>query len=75
MNDPKTWTDRYLEPLIGAKVYNVGEDEEGFPYIELLPAKAGESPIRLEISRDEEGNGPGFIFGLPHPEPEEGTGE
>jgi hypothetical protein len=24
--------------------------------------------LKLEISRDPEGNGPGFIFGLPHPE-------
>ena len=58
------WTKDYLKPLVGAKVAFVSATPDGFPIIHMLK---GDEHYKLEISQDEEGNGPGFIFGLPHP--------
>lgn len=65
------WLERYLEPLKGATIFGVKikvEDGEVWPVlvVENLTLAEGET-LELEISRDEEGNGPGFIFGLPVP--------
>lgn len=63
----KPWEERYLEPLLGGKVVEVGvteEDEEGWMYIVV---ESGDNAYTLEISQDEEGNGPGFVLGLPYP--------
>lgn len=56
---------RYYASLKGATVVDVDGGAE-FPRI-TVRTKAGETFV-LEVSRDEEGNGPGFIFGLPVPE-------
>lgn len=53
------WLKRYLRPLVGRKITVVNVSNDGFPQITL------DDGTVLEISRDEEGNGPGFIFGLP----------
>jgi len=62
----------YYSQLIGAKVvgfemYYDEEDDYGFAegWPVLLFEKDGQQ-IRCEISKDEEGNGPGFMFGLNH---------
>jgi hypothetical protein len=60
---------RYLAPLEGAKVTRVDvleEDDEAWPQIMVRLPDGGEE-IALEISRDQEGNGPGFIGGLDWP--------
>lgn len=51
-----------LEGETIAKVEIVDEDGEFWP---VLHTKSG---LKLEISQDEEGNRPGFIFGLPVPQ-------
>jgi hypothetical protein len=53
------WTKRYLRPLVGKKITKVDVSNDGFPQITL------DDGTLLEISSDEEGNGAGFIFGLP----------
>lgn len=55
------WWKKYMQPLVGKKVVSVDVSEDGFPQIKL------DDGTTLEISRDEEGNGAGFIFGLPIP--------
>tara|TARA_R100000008_G_C3570425_1_gene161758 strand:+ start:1061 stop:1396 length:336 start_codon:yes stop_codon:yes gene_type:complete len=59
----------YYSQLVGATITKfelVKEDFEG----KLLPtfeAKKGKDIFYLTLSMDEEGNGPGFMFGLQHP--------
>lgn len=70
----KEFLERYLKPLVGATVESVGanDDEDGYePWPTITVRAADGRRYELEISRDEEGNGPGFVFGLPMPEPEE----
>ena len=52
----------YLAPLVGGKITKVGVTADGFPQITV---KVGKETFVLEVSRDSEGNGPGFLFGLP----------
>lgn len=63
----REWLAGYLRPLIGGEIEEVAatdEDGAAWPHIWVrLPT--GEK-CHLEISRDEEGNGPGFIFGIPN---------
>ena len=50
------------------------EDEMGYP--EVWPTLTMTNPkypgvkLKVEVSQDPEGNGPGFLFGLPHVAPE-----
>jgi len=60
----------YYGVLVGATITKatIGEqDEEGetWPVFEVK-LKDG-TKLELELSQDEEGNGPGFMFGLPTP--------
>lgn len=68
----KEWHRRYYQQLLGATIVtfeglNKDEDslDEGFPCFKIR-FKDGSYGL-IEISRDEEGNGGGFIFGLPLP--------
>jgi hypothetical protein len=54
----------YLAPLVGCSIVKV-DVSGGFPVI-VARRRNGET-FTLEVSRDEEGNGPGFLFGLPYP--------
>jgi hypothetical protein len=72
------WLKDYLSPLVGCTITGVDalvEDGEAWPRIKVrLPEGHlidGTNQIELEVSRDEEGNGPGFLFGLPIPTLEE----
>ena len=56
-----TWLKKYLQPLVGRKIIGISVSLDGFPQIKL------DNETTLEISSDEEGNGAGFIFGLPMP--------
>lgn len=58
---------RYLLPLVGCKVVGIKEKDEGF--VTIVFAGLGKV-YECELSKDEEGNGPGFLSGLPRPEPE-----
>lgn len=66
------WWGKYLAPLVGAtitdavgKAQDDGFGEEVWPTL-TVRTKDGEE-FDLEVSQDEEGNGPGFLFGLPTP--------
>jgi hypothetical protein len=56
-----TWLEKYLKGAEGRTIKKTEVNEEGFPRLIL------DNGFVLEISQDEEGNGPGFIFGLPDP--------
>ena len=55
----------YYRHLIGCTITAVGQNAEGFHYFVVNDANGNDTTI--EISKDEEGNGPGFLFGLPNP--------
>ena len=71
----RTWMIAYLTPAVGCTIIEIGvgedeEGEEGYPYLKLRrPATrtAEAEEMTIEVSQDEEGNGPGFLFGLPSP--------
>lgn len=55
---------RYYSALAGRRIVRAGvkkEDGEEWPFFIL------DNGWRIEVSRDGEGNGPGFLFGLPDP--------
>ena len=56
-----SWMKKYLKPLEGKKIIKTGVNKDGFPFFTLNDGS------KIEVSRDEEGNGPGFLFGLPDP--------
>ena len=70
MNDEKKWRVKYYQGAIGFKVVAATLSKDGFPQLvcQRGRGKAFEE-IVLEVSQDEEGNGAGFLFGLPMPEP------
>lgn len=55
---------RYYATLVGHTITESGFTEDGFPY--FIAEKGGES-ICIELMQDPEGNGPGFLGGLPEP--------
>lgn len=71
----RKWMIEYLTPAVGCTIYEVGVTEadecgDSFPYLKIRRAatKTAEAEeFTLEVSRDEEGNGPGHLFGLPSP--------
>ena len=66
----KDWKLKYYSFLKGARIVNVEIFED-----DLFTGRDANWPViviekdnqifELQLSRDEEGNGPGFIFGLP----------
>ena len=68
----REWLEKYLAPLVGCVVIEVRARVDGgqvWPVITAqripnLPPFDEQEGFELEISRDSEGNGPGFIFGL-----------
>lgn len=57
----KTFLKKYIKHLEGKKIEKTGVSKDGFPFFTL------DDGSKIEVSRDEEGNGPGFLFGLPRP--------
>ena len=62
------WLTKYLAPLAGATIKSVEikADDDGYWPTLHVKTKEGDG-LTLEVPQDEEGNGPGFIFGLPMP--------
>lgn len=63
---------KYLGQLVGATIESVDvkvEEDMGYPEVwPRLQAKLADgTTVTLEVSQDTEGNGPGFLFGLPMP--------
>jgi len=69
MTNEKKWLVKYYEGAIGFKIVGATISPDGFPQLICRRGrgKTGEE-IKLEVSQDEEGNGAGFLFGLPVPE-------
>lgn len=64
--DEKKWLVKYYEGAIGFKIVGATLSKDGFPQLICQRGKGkSREEICLEVSRDEEGNGAGFLFGLP----------
>lgn len=64
-NDRKQFNEKYYGTMLGAVVESVDGGAE-FPFFTIRTPDG--RMFKLEVSADEEGNGPGFLFGLPIPE-------
>lgn len=68
----KEWKQKYYSFLKGAKIVNVEVFEDDLftgadkNWVCITIEKAEGVRYELQLSRDEEGNGPGFMFGLPN---------
>jgi|DEB0MinimDraft_10_1074344.scaffolds.fasta_scaffold24447_2 hypothetical protein len=71
----KQWMEGYYGSAVGLTITKfeiVEEDDFGVEYWPVFTAVDKDGvEFRLEISRDPEGNGPGFMFGLTPPVLEE----
>lgn len=65
--DVLTWTRKYYDKLIGMRIVGVSYKEEDGEVWVTAHARVGNEAFDLEFSCDEEGNRPGFVFGLPAP--------
>jgi hypothetical protein len=63
-NDERKFYSRYYAALKGGTIVSVDGGAE-FPKF-TVKTPSGEL-FEVEVSRDPEGNGPGFLFGLPAP--------
>jgi len=72
----KEFYEKYYGALVGATITKVElEPDEEFPrdfWLKMTVKTPSDGRYQgeefaIEVSRDEEGNGPGFLFGLPHP--------
>jgi hypothetical protein len=74
MNE-KEWKEEYYGSLVGCEIIEFKWDDEEEPDIGPFPtfvvSNKNNELFEIEISKDEEGNGPGFIFGLTFPETNE----
>jgi hypothetical protein len=68
------WYDKYFGQLVGGTImaFKMKVDDsmgykEYWPTFKVLLPSVG--LVEIELSQDEEGNGPGWLFGLPIPEP------
>ena len=61
------WLTDYYSSLVGFLItdFRLSNDDDGdWP---IFTVEKGDEKFEVEVSRDEEGNGPGFLFGLPTP--------
>ena len=71
--DRKFYAD-YYGTLVGATITKVTvseSDDEGHSWPKFAVTLKDGTKLELELSQDEEGNGPGFMFGLPSPNSKE----
>lgn len=67
----KEWKEKYYSFLKGARIVKVEVFEDDLftgsdkNWVALTIEKADGVTYEVQLSRDEEGNGPGFMFGLP----------
>lgn len=62
---PTAFMKRYLKPLIGCVVTKIKTSGE---FTALVFRSPDGTEYVCDLSSDEEGNSPGFLFGLPHPD-------
>ena len=69
--DSKKFYQDYYGSLLGATIVKVeltqGEYEGQYWPTFTVKLRDYAEDFTVEVSQDEEGNGPGFLFGLPHP--------
>lgn len=65
----KDWYRRYYEGAVGLTIVGFKWSGEDDPFPVLVCRSSSGETVELEISQDPEGNGPGFVFGLPDPQP------
>jgi hypothetical protein len=66
------WYHAYFGQLVGATItdFIFAKDEEMGEYWPTFKVKLADGrEVEIELSQDEEGNGPGWIFGLDKPAP------
>ena len=56
------WMNEYYSQLIGYEIIGFQIDGEGIDAWPVLVVKKEEETLQLIVSRDPEGNGPGFVF-------------
>jgi hypothetical protein len=65
---------KYYSPLVGMTITDIAvvpdhtDGDWGDNWLVIQVTDKNGKRYRLEVSQDPEGNGPGFIFGLPRPE-------
>ena len=66
----RSWMRKYMAALVGGRITQAGVTKDGWPYfnVSVRVPGMGEVSFKVEVSQDPEGNGPGFLFGLPDPE-------
>ena len=64
------WAKKYYQGAVGFTITAACMSADGFPVLICKRKQKGkkQETIRIEVSMDEEGNGAGFLFGLPVPE-------
>lgn len=67
--EPGSFIQRYMKALVGCTIIATGATIDGFPFFVASDEHGVE--YKCEVSQDEEGNGPGFLFGLPMPRSEQ----
>lgn len=72
----RDYLEKYYSPLVGLTITSIavvpdldddGDDPWGDNWLVIQAVDSKGNIYRLEVSQDPEGNGPGFIFGLPNP--------
>jgi len=63
-NQRKFW-ENYYKTLEGGRIVKTGVKGDGFPFFVV---EVNGERFECDISADPEGNGPGFLFGLPNPQ-------
>tara|TARA_B100000949_G_C14184729_1_gene409087 strand:- start:402 stop:650 length:249 start_codon:yes stop_codon:yes gene_type:complete len=66
----QTFYKNYYGTLTGATITKATmspTDDEGYSWPTFNVTLKDGTKLELELSKDEEGNGPGFMFGLPTP--------
>lgn len=65
----KAFYDRYYGQLEGATINKYLGMRDGFPVFQVIVDDGGRGYLtEIEVSQDPEGNGGGFLFGLPSPD-------
>ena len=65
--DVKTWLEKYYGQLKGYTIVNVMiSEDDGDLWPQLILDREGKK-LTIEVSKDAEGSGPGFLFGIPEP--------
>lgn len=54
--------EEYYTQMVGFKIIGFRMDDEGIDSWPVFTVKKGEETLQMVVSRDQEGNGPGFMF-------------